>query len=484
VHILLAIEMTAQTEHYQLHPTGYELHPEIEEFPLSTIDLTCVCTYNQYGFVFKLEESTDKTTLARLMKKGLEATLGQCRHLVGTIEKNETDEYIIVKKRSSTVPFAIQWMDSPSSQAKSFEEMCRLHFSGKAFGDKTNIGIEGMTFGSPCDLNSSPAVSGFKLNFIPGGMILSIHHHHYTVDVRGTHSFIKQWAANCKAIFKGTSPPSWDDAFMDRSLFITPPPSIEESLEPPPMPQKHPDHLSCYQLIFHLAKSKVAEIKRMATPTDGSWISTYDAMIALWWRISTRTRLAFYPKTDLTSKALFFEAVTMRHRLEPPLPEQLQANCLNIGSSNQLEERQQLTLSEVMSDEIPLSRLASEVRAITDSSDQALLFDNIEKVAKVRDKSSLMFRLDCFAPLSFIVTDWRNSPMCEEDWGFGRPAVFRHLTNHGFEAETIMVVSPPRTVEVGPDEGHEFLIPFEEHDIERILKDPDVVKYFDYRGLQ
>lgn len=474
----------AAKETYQLHPLGYDTQPEVEEFPLSSIDLTCVCTYNQYAFVFKLDEATDKVALAKLIKQGLEATLGQCRHLVGTIEKSKADEYSIVKKRTSTVPFEVQWLDGPDSQAKSFEDMSRLHFSGKAFGDKSFIGIEGMTFGAPCYLDSSPVVSGFKLNFIPGGMILCIHHHHYTVDVKGTHSLIIQLAANCKALCKGSAPPSWDDAFMDRSLFITPPPLPEESVEAPPMPQKHPDHLPCYQLIFHLAKSKVAGIKSMATPTDGSWVSTYDAMIALWWRISTRTRLAFYPKTDLSQPALFFEAVTMRHRLKPPLPEQLQANCLNIGRSTQLEQRQQLTLAEVLAEDVPLSRLASEVRAITDTSDPAYLFDMIKQVAKVRDKASLMFRLDSFAPLCFIVTDWRNSPMCEEDWGFGRPAVFRHLTNHGFEAETIMVVSPPRTVEVGPDEGYEFLIPFEEHDVERLLKDPDVIKYFDYRGLQ
>lgn len=471
-------------ETYQLHPLGYDTQPEVEEFPLSSIDLTCVCTYNQYAFVFKLDEATDKVALAKLIKQGLEATLGQCRHLVGTIEKSKADEYSIVKKRTSTVPFEVQWLDGPDSQAKSFEDMSRLHFSGKAFGDKSFIGIKSMTFGAPCYLDSSPVVSGFKLNFISGGMILCIHHHHYTVDVKGTHSLIIQLAANCKALSKGSAPPAWNDAFMDRSLFITPPPLPEESIEAPPMPQKHPDHLPCYQLIFHLAKSKVAEVKSMATPTDGSWVSTYDAMIALWWRISTRTRLAFYPKTDLSQPALFFEAVTMRHRLKPPLPEQLQANCLNIGRSTQLEERQQLTLAEVLAEDVPLSRLASEVRAITDTSDPAYLFDMIKQVAKVRDKASLMFRLDSFAPLCFIVTDWRNSPMCEEDWGFGRPAVFRHLTNHGFEAETIMVVSPPRTVEVGPDEGYEFLIPFEEHDVERLLKDPDVIKYFDYRGLQ
>ncbi|KAK9416077.1 hypothetical protein SUNI508_09850 [Seiridium unicorne] len=472
----------ARKDFLQLRPLGYETQPEVEEFPLSTLDHLSVCTYNHYAFVFKLDVSTNRAAIASVLQRGLEATLGQCRHMVGTIEKNEAEDYSIIKKRSSTVPFVVKWLDGPDTKSKSFEEMEKLHFNGEAFGDKASLGIEGMTYGAACDINDSPIVSGFQLNFIPGGMILCVHHHHYMFDVKGTESFVRQLAANCNSVMNDSAPPSWDDEFMNRSRFTTPMVPFEERVDPPPIPQRHPDHLPCLQLISHLSKSKAAELKCLASPTDGSWISTYDAMVALWWRISIQTRVAFYPKTDTSGPALFNEAIDMRKRVDPKLPEKFQGNALNISKSMQQEK--QLTLADIISNDVPLSRVASHIRAITNAGTPEPFFEMLNAVAKVRNKASLFFRLDSFAPMCFNVTEWRDARMCEADFGFGRPVVYRHLMNQGFVSENIIVIYPPRVVEDNPDEGVEFFIPFEEHDTNRLLHHPDVVKYFDYRGLQ
>ncbi|KAK6086271.1 hypothetical protein SCUP234_02484 [Seiridium cupressi] len=413
----------ARKDFLQLRPLGYETQPEVEEFPLSTLDHLSVCTYNHYAFVFKLDVSTNRAAIASVLQRGLEATLGQCRHMVGTIEKNEAEDYSIIKKRGSTVPFVVKWLDGPDTKPKSFEEIEKLHFNGEAFGDKASLGIQGMT-----------------------------------------------------------APPSWDDEFMNRPRFTIPMVPFEERVDPPPMPQRHPDHLPCLQLIFHLPKSKAAELKRLASPTDGSWISTYDAMAALWWRISIQTRVALYPKTDTSGPALFNEAIGMRKRVDPKLPEKFQGNALNISKSMQQEK--QLTLADIISNDVPLSRVASHIRAITNAGTPEPFFEMLNAVAKVRNKASLFFRLDSSAPMCFNVTKWRDARMCEADFGFGRPLVYRHLMNQGFVSENIIVIYPPRVVEDNPDEGVEFFIPFEEHDTNRLLHHPDVVKHFDYRGLQ
>ncbi|KAK6078481.1 hypothetical protein SCUP515_04505 [Seiridium cupressi] len=413
----------ARKDFLQLRPLGYETQPEVEEFPLSTLDHLSVCTYNHYAFVFKLDVSTNRPAIASVLQRGLEATLGQCRHMVGTIEKNEAEDYSIIKKRGSTVPFVVKWLDGPDTKPKSFEEIEKLHFNGEAFGDKASLGIQGMT-----------------------------------------------------------APPSRDDEFMNRPRFTTPMVPFEERVDPPPMPQRHPDHLPCLQLIFHLPKSKAAELKHLASPTDGSWISTYDAMAALWWRISIQTRVAFCPKTDTSGPALFNEAIDMRRQVDPKLPEKFQGNALNISKSMQQEK--QLTLADIISNDVPLSRVASHIRAITNAGTPEPFFEMLNAVAKVRNKASLFFKLDSSAPMCFNVTEWRDARMCEADFGFGRPLVYRHLMNQGFVSENIIVIYPPRVVEDNPDEGVEFFIPFEEHDTNRLLHHPDVVKHFDYRGLQ
>jgi Transferase family len=150
------------------------------------------------------------------------------------------------------------------------------------------------------------------LNFIPGGLIFTVHKHHAALDIAGTTSLVHQIADNCYSILKGTPQPSWDERLMDRSRFISKV-ADEDLVDPPAAPKRHPAWYPCSWLLFHLPQSKAAELKRLATPDNGTWISTHDALTALLWRVISRNRAKIY-NPDLTLPALFFEAINMRDR--------------------------------------------------------------------------------------------------------------------------------------------------------------------------
>lgn len=301
-------------ETFHIHPSGHETSQEEECFRLSTLDLIITQNYSVHALIFKLDVTdSDKPGIISIFKRGLELTLGQCRHVVGTIERNPYGDFSIVKKRDSTVEFVVQMLDGPEDNFPSYSDIEKAKFSSESLGDLGLLSIEGMTMGSKCSPDSSPVISGFQLNFIPGGLIFTAHNHHLASDIEGSTSLIQQIADNCYSIVKGTPPPTWDESFMDRSRFIQQEVAKEDQVDPPPSAPRHPDWLPCSWLLFHIPKSKSAELKRLATPEDGTWISTYDALAAFLWRVMSRNRAQIY-KPDLKSHAIFMQAINMRSR--------------------------------------------------------------------------------------------------------------------------------------------------------------------------
>lgn len=293
---------------FSLRPHGREA-PE-ERFRLSMLDIVMPPQYNVYAIVFRGDGTDDMTTL-EIFKHGIEETLKQCRHLVGRIEENDFGDYSIIKRHGSNVPFVVQWLDGPDDDYPSFFDLERAHFSCAKLGDPRVLSVEGMP--KICLPNDKPAVAGFQLNFIPGGFIFTIHVHHFAVDMTGTGSIVEQIAQHCCSASNGTPKPIWDEVFMDRSRFTAPRTPVNEQIDPVPKPQRHPDWLPCSWLLFHLPRHKSAELKDMASPSEGSWISTYDAVIAVLWRIIARNRAKIY-KPDLSLHAIFGEPVDVRSR--------------------------------------------------------------------------------------------------------------------------------------------------------------------------
>ena len=347
----------------ELHPTGWESDPLDEYFKLCTLDYCVGQVYTNYALFFKLPDA-EKPRVIPILKHGLEVLLSQCRQLCGIVERHPDGGFCFHKERESTVQFHVQWLDGPGDQGKypSFEELEERHFVSQALGNINTWCVPPMTYGEKPEAQptNNPKASAFKASFIPGGMIFMMHHHHYCNDVMGWAGELHQLAENCSAIWKSPESPSlppWDPACLDLSRVTKPDPPEDQLVDGPVQPLRHPDHKLGQWLLFHLPKSKAAELKRMASPEDGSyWISTYDAYMAYIWRMLSKHRARLF-KPDLKQNLLWGEAVDMRRRFhDPPVPERIQGNVVFVALGTQ-SSVPQLTTEEIIS-EAPLSKLS------------------------------------------------------------------------------------------------------------------------------
>jgi hypothetical protein len=377
------------------------------------------------------------------------------------------------------VKYVVQHLDRAADRFPNFDDIANAHFASNSLGDVGILSNAPMTFGEKPEAhaNNHPAISSFKVNFIPGGIIFNMHMHHYSNGLPGWASFTKQLAENCYAITHKTEFPSFDPRCLDRDFltFLVGP--EEQEVDAPPRPDHHPGHRPAQSLLFHLRKSRAAELKKAAWPADGSWISTYDAVCALMWRVFSRIREPVY-KPDRDSHLVWVEGVNMLKRF-PDLPTRMQGN-ISFDTTSTTSVVPPLTAAEIIS-EAPLSKLASYVRQTTNSVTIDMLAKQLQKIEPVRNKEDLSVRVDAFPPMTLIITDWREADICNADFGFAKPTAFRHLFDT--VAEGLVIVYPPHDGPAGDDEGIELQVAFEKELVSELVTDPEWTTYFEFRGV-
>lgn len=402
----------------------------------------------------------------------------------GIFERHSDGTLSILKKKDSKVKFLIQHLDAPEDDFPSYSKIARVQFVSSILGDINVLCNAPMSCGPvPEDkLENYPLISSFRANFIPGGLIFVVQGHHYGNGITGFTYFAKTLAKNCSAIARATEFPSVEKGVMDRSplrILNRPSGSEEPEIVAPPRPSTNVSHRPSQSLMFHLSKSKAAALKQAATSDDGTWVSTYDAMCALTWRVLCKIREPLY-KPNRESKPLWATGVSiLKLFTNPPLPAGLQGNSqVDIRSTS--SGQPQLTLAEVIS-EAPLSRLASFTRRLTDGVTVDFVQNLLQEHARVRNKLDLSINLSSFPPMSMLVSDWRVADFREDDFGFGKPSCFRHLFG-GVPLCQILAYAP-RKGPAGDDEGMEILIAFETELSQQLIEDPEWNKYFEYRGV-
>ncbi|SPO06748.1 related to Tri201 - trichothecene 3-O-acetyltransferase [Cephalotrichum gorgonifer] len=446
--------------------------------------------YTNYALFFKLPDY-NKPAVISILKRGLEITLSQCRQLCGVLKDHPDGEGLCFhKKKASTVKFHVQWLDGQEDEGlyPSFDDLEKRHFASQALGDMNTWCVAPMTYGEKpeAEPSSHPKGSAFKATFIRGGLVFMMHHHHYANDVMGWAGEMHQLAENCAALWGsrdgsvgGPDLPAWDPACLDLSRVTGPDIPENQRVDGPVPPLRHEDHRPCQWLLFHLPKSKAAELKEMAKPEDRSyWISSYDAYMAFIWRTLSKHRVKLF-KPDPKQSLLWGEAVDMRRRFhDPPVPERVQGNVVYVALSNQ-SPVPRLTVEDVVS-EAPMSKLAWYIRQLTNGVTQEGLSAALTAIAPIRDKTSLFLRTDSFPPMSNFTTDWRDARPCDADFGFGQPHAFR------FPFDTVtpgLAVVYPARAGGSPDEGVEFSVAFETELIEGLVGDPEWSRFFEFRGV-
>ncbi|KAK3351330.1 hypothetical protein B0H65DRAFT_506757 [Neurospora tetraspora] len=464
-------------EVYHLHSFGWENDPEEEKLKLSTLDYISLSTYNNYCLFFRLDDAL-KPRAVQVLKERLERTLSQARYLVGRIERDPEGGHHILRKRDDTVEFHVQWLDAPEDAAKypSIDDMERTHFSTVTLGDLKQWSVLPMTFGeSPeAHIENHPTVSAFKMNFVRGGMLFHMHHHHFAADVMAWYGYARQIAENCHAIFNGTPFPSWDPAALDLSRLCKPQPSPEAMITVPPRVQRHPAHTKGVSLLFHLPKSKAAKLKNLCAPADGlvPFISTYDCVNAFIYRTLTRLRAPVYNYPSDT-KLFWGETIDMRRRLQNPKPApRVRGNVMFCA----------LSTNSAWASEWSLSRLATYIRQMTDSVTPEALDTALEMVNIVSNKADLGLSVDGTPPMSIMTTDHRDCHFGDVSFGFGTPLAYRLLAD--WIMNGLVLFYPPRDLSPESDEGVEFIVYYEKTLVKALIEDPEWCEFMEYRGVE
>ncbi|KAF4839116.1 Trichothecene 3-O-acetyltransferase TRI101 [Colletotrichum tropicale] len=468
-------------EVFQLRPLGWEQDPAEERFKLSVLDPTPQAAYNHYALFFRLDDAK-KNDAVEILKAGLQRTLSQARYMCATIERDPQGGYSFVKRKESAVQFVVHRLD-PNGNHPSLDSIEASYFSGNSLGDVNLWSIPELTWGErpEADPDCSPVVAAYQINIMDGGLIFSMHNHHYSCDVMGWANFTRQLAENCFAASNATDFPSWDPGCIDALRFTKDLPA-ESLVDGPAIPQMHPDHKEQQAVLFHLPKSKAEALKKLAMPTDPAshWISTYDATCAYVWRMLTKVRAPLH-KPDSSTTLWWGEAVNMRPRLSnPSVPERMMRNVV-AGAFSDTAPVPPLTVADVVSD-AALSKLAGYIRALTESCNEEHLERLIGFIAPIKDKRTISLRVDAHPPMSMFVTDHRPADVSGFDFGFAKPITHRHLWG-GHKTAGVVLIYPPVGGTASADEGFMFAITMEKELVAKLMESPEWTEYFEYRGI-
>lgn len=325
-----------------------------------------------------------------------------------------------------------------------------------------------------------------QLNFIQGGLILGVAVHHSCSDGPGADGFLTTWAESTTAAAAGKPFRPIDPTNLDRSrLSASTKPDAERwkqldgkfpiwkdlkgPMPPPPADFKMP---ALAGRMWHFPASKLAQLKTDASSAangdaDGTWISTYDALVALVWQRVTLAKLPLV-NPDLNSETMLAHAMNTRQRMDPPLPDRFLGNAIAMPRTDSIPIR-----SVLEHDSLP--RLAAMVRKATNTITPQYLDELNQWVAGLEDRRWIQLNTKCFLGMDMLANTWQlMSAYTKHDFGFGLPRALR-WPNPAFEG--YLFIFPSRAHLVGGDEGLEACICLEEKTADRLMADEVMLKY-------
>lgn len=406
----------------------------------------------------------------------------------------------VIAKRTDAVSLFVEHLDGDFGEAQhpSFQELAARHFpASELLPEKLlpKVVTEKMIF-SPVgqDAKDGLMVATFQITFIKGGFILGLAMHHSLTDAPGADGFLTTWAENSMAAKNGSPFKPIDDANRDRSRLSAPkPPSAERWKQldgkfttlkdvggptpPPPADFVIPPIVS---RIWHLSSTSLEQLKADASPLRTgdrvskaqSWISTYDAVMALFWKTMTRAKIPLL-NPSMDDKSSIIHPANARSRLDPPLPPRY------LGNGCALPRAGPLAVGELI--DADLRRLAPLVRQGIREITPQYTAEMPEWVAGLRDRRWITVNMNNFLGIDLAGTSWQGMEAYQKhDFGFGLPVALR-WPNPMFEG--YVFIFPQRAGVKGavPDEGLEVCVCLEEGSADRLLKDEELLKYAQVR---
>ncbi|KAF7290948.1 Omega-hydroxypalmitate O-feruloyl transferase [Mycena chlorophos] len=442
--------------------------------------------------VFRLSNDADQDAIVDNMRKGLEYTLSQYPAVAGSLQRDkETGRLAVEINMRDSVSMHIVHAET---ELPSYAQLEKRHFPVAEL-DANKLLPKLVTTNelllSPLEgADEKQPIAVVQLNFIHGGLILGAALHHNFCDGYGADAFLSVWAENARAAAAGSPTPPGDPAYMERTRltaihrpdglrFKTLSDGISTWKIVPRAPLPAEFKLPALSSrMWHFPTSKLALLKAAASAKPGlldnggddfagSWISTFDAVLAFVWQRVTVAKLPFL-KPDLDAHSIVAHTVNTRTRMSPPLADRFMGNAVAIARAEPLPIRDVI-------DPANLSRLARLVRQATNAITPQALDELAEWISGVDDPRNIQLNLHSFLGMDFLANSWHQMrAYAEHDFGFGLPRALR-WPSPAFDG--YVCIFPSRAHIVGGDEGLEMAICLEEQTAKRLMVDEIMLQY-------
>ena len=366
-----------------------------------------------------------------------------------------------------------------------FEQLRSAHFPSDSIKFDA---IAPKAFGKAAD--STPVMLA-QANFLRGGLLLFFAVHHCVLDEVGLFNVMKVWSSYCRGDFVLDSvTPQWFDRspllqgsgtgkLEDHPEYtLAPEGSTARAAEDPST--YYPSSESVHSATFFFSDEALGRLKLGATmpgSDDGgegaAWISTNDALIALFWCCITAARVAGSTRPTSEISPLFAMAVNGRSQLRPPMSPDYCGNVVLIAKT--------LSRADDLLSRQPehLGKVASLIRKAVTVVDDAYARDVIQMVRKVDDVGRLAPRRRPAIEHSLGCSTWARQPYYSLDWGSTIGGTCERVRWRRFRTDGLFLIFPRLPSGKGSNGesdavqgGVEVQLGLQSEHLERLMKDP------------
>ena len=353
------------------------------------------------------------------------------------------------------------------------------------------------SFGKAAD--SAPVMLA-QANILRGGLLLFFAVHHCVLDEVGLFNLMKVWSSHCRGEASlDFVTPQW----VDRSPLLlgagngrledhpeyalAPEGGTVNAAEDPST--YYPSSDAVHSATFFFTDGALARLKLAATmPNPGkgdegtTWISTNDALVALFWCCITSARVAESKKPTSEIFPLFAMAVNGRNQLRPPMSPDYCGSVVLIAKT--------LAKAEDLISQQPqrLAKAASLIRKAVNVVDDAYVRDVIQMVQNVDDVGRLAPRRRPAIEYSLGCSTWARQPYYSLDWGSTVGGVCERVRCRRFQTDGLFLVFPRMPganglngVSGGRHGGIEVQLGLRSDHHQRLIEDPLFMKFAQWR---
>jgi Transferase family len=469
-------------------------------FPLTPLDQLPPRLYIRLILSFPLQPSSDRDRVVEVLRYGLKQTITDIPYLTGKVclrdDGERSGRMEIRRQLRDRVDLQVKDLTVPNSgwASGSYDELHAKHMPPSLLDGDVLSPV--MLFP---DQNMPASMMAAQANFIPGGLLLCVAIHHSITDGVGMATVLKTWANWCRrgpdSGYIYGSEPEFPISALDRSPLMKGLAEIQarghKEYKTRPQPSQELAKLAepstalvlpkaDYGILYFsagslaLLKAGVSSFIPSAGGDPKPWISTNDALIALFWSCVTRARLPRLQGSlmeDPEGEITLGSAVDGRSRLVPPLPQEYVGNVSLFNTVT--VPLSALTSATSLS---ALSTLAVSIRESIARIDDTHIRSAITFVDRTADVRTIIPGFRTSFSKDFYSTSWADQRTMEVDWGnvVGGVPTHLRLPNHPFDG---MCIVYPRLL----DRGLEVLVGLHADDMKRLKSDELLCKFASWR---